>query len=281
LLLLLASAWAFSLKEPFSPHLQPWDLANGLALLGAAWLLGESHAHPHVTVLAGGVLLSESVALASQRWRPDLSNCLFTLWLLGLSSLTEGNDLDSGLILLAGLVAAVRGLGSARMPVMLAGILAFLKVTDGQLSSHDVSFKVRLLPLAVLLIAMSFFLLARPAHPSRDALGFHPLASLRLGIALLALPPLLSLAVFPDLTDFVWVLAVGCACLAVSQGFSSHPELRSHLKQSGGWVLTGWAAVSLGRAAMVLPWQLATLVVGLVLVAAGIKAEKSRKGRGD
>jgi hypothetical protein len=70
LLLLLASAWAFSLKEPMATAFQNWDLANGLAILGAAWMASESHAHPQVAILAGGVMLSECVALVSQRQFP-------------------------------------------------------------------------------------------------------------------------------------------------------------------------------------------------------------------
>jgi hypothetical protein len=277
LLLLLASAWAFTLKQAPVRGLQPWDMANGLAILGAGWLLGESHLHPSLAVLATGVLVSECVALVSARWRPDISNTAFMLGLIVLSSLAKPSSPEVGIALLAGMVGGVRGLATTNPPLMAAGMITFLKVTDGQIALVDASFKVRLLPLAAVLIGASFWMLMRPEHPTRLALGFHPMASLRTGIALLALPPLITLAIFPTITDFAWVLAVGCSCLALSQGFAGYEELRVHLKQAGGYVLTGWVAVSLGRAAMVLPWMLSTLVVGLVLVGAGVKAEKNRK----
>jgi hypothetical protein len=160
--------------------------------------------------------------------------------------------------------------------LMVAGLLAFLKVADGQLSLADASFKLRLFPLAMVLISMSLALLAKPDNVARVNPGCHPLTSLRLGLALLSAPALLSLAVTPTLGDFAWVLTVGCSCLAVSQGFAD-PEVKAQIKQAGGYVLTGWAGVSLGRAAMILPWQLATLMVGLVMVGVGVKVEKSRK----
>jgi hypothetical protein len=285
LLMLLASVWAFTLKEE-SPvkGLEAWDLGNGLALLGAAWLLGESHVQPNLMVLGLGVLLSECLALASERWRPDHSNTIFLIALLVLTSGSDVADPAMGLALMAGLLAGIRGLATTHLPLVAAGLVTFLKATDGQMALADASFKMRLLPLAAFLIGASFWLLMRADHPTRRALGFHPMASLRAGIALLAIPPLITLAIDPSIADFAWVLAVGCSCLALSQGFGEHPELRQLLKQSGGYVLTGWAAVSLGRAAMALPWQLATLVVGLVMVGVGVKVEKNRKdakGRAD
>ena len=280
LLLLVASAWAFQLDEPATGKEYGRDLANGLAILGLAWMLGESHAHPSLLVLAGGVLLSEGIALSvPARWNPEKSDAALLVWILVLASQAPVASAEGGLALLAGLVAGVRGLAGARIPLILAGWLTFLKMADDQLTHLDADFKIRLLPLAAVLIGSSLWMMARPEHPTRTALGVNPLATLRTGLGLLAIPPLLGLAVQADLTDFIWVLAVGCSCLAVSQGFATLPELQRHLKQSGGWVLTGWAGVSLGRAAMALPWQLATLVVGLVLVAAGIKAEKSRKSK--
>lgn len=277
LLLLLASGWAFTLKEDPARGLSSRDLANGLAILGLAWLGADNLAQPNLLVMAGTVLLSECVALVSARWRPDLSNTAFLVALLLLTSTSPKGSPELALALMAGVVAAARGLATSSLPVLAAGAMTFLKVSDGQLSAFDASLKVRLLPAAVLLLVSSFWLLMRPEHPTRAALGFHPMASLRLGIALLAVPALCTLAVFPTVNDFAWVLAVGCSCLALSQGFSGHEELRLHLKQAGGYVLTGWAAVSLGRAAMKLPWQLATLLVGLVMVAAGVKMEKNRK----
>jgi hypothetical protein len=276
LLLLLASLWALSLKESVA-GLQSWELANGLAIMGASWLAGPTHLRPSLVVMAAGVLLSESLALASRRWRPDLTNSLFLMGLLALSS-TARSSAELGLALLAGLLGGLRGLSSGSVALTGLGLLTFLRVADGQLQLAGADLKVRLLPLAALLIGSSLWLLLRPGQAIVKRLGFSPLASLRAGIALLALPPLLGLAAHADLSDFVWVLAVGCSSLALSPGFSGHPELRGHLKQAGGWVLSGWALVSLGRAALALPWQLATLVIGLILVGAGIKIEKNRKG---
>lgn len=281
LLLLVASGWAMTLKEDAVRGLPTRDMANGLAILGASWLSAQALDHPNALVMASGVLISECLALASSRWRPNLTNTAFLVLLLALTARLTAQSPECIVTMVAGLVAAVRGLGTASLPTLAAGTVVFLKFADGQLATLDASFKVRMLPAAVVLIVASFWLLMRPEHPSREKLGFHPMASLRLGIALLAVPALCTLAVFPTISDFAWVLAVGCSCLALSQGFGGHEELRVHLKQAGGYVLTGWAAVSLGRAAMALPWQLATLVVGLVMVAVGVKVEKNRKKSDD
>lgn len=280
LLLVLASLWAFSQKRDLDARFSNRDLGNGLAILGAAWLAGGSTLiEPSLPVLAGGVLLSESLAQAMTGWRPDRSNAALTLVLLLLAP-WRADVSQVALPLLAGLMVGLRGLLQANLALLTVGTLTFLKHADGQLEGMDVSLKVRVLPLAVVLLSSSVWLLMRPEHPTRAALGFHPMASLRLGIALLAVPPLLTLAVFPSIGDFAWVLAVGCGCLALSQGFGRFEDLSFHLKQSGGYVLAGWAAVSLGRAAMVLPWQLATLVVGLAMVGVGVKVERNRKGGG-
>jgi hypothetical protein len=275
-LMLLASIWAFTLPETPGQRLTPRDLANGLALLGLAWLTGESHFYPNLGVLSVGLVTSECLAIASARWRPDRTNTALLIAVIALSSRPETSLPALGVSLLAGLLAGLRGFSANSPMLMVAGLLAFLKVADGQLSLADASFKLRLFPLAMVLISMSLALLAKPDNVARVNPGCHPLTSLRLGLALLSAPALLSLAVTPTLGDFAWVLTVGCSCLAVSQGFAD-PEVKAQIKQAGGYVLTGWAGVSLGRAAMILPWQLATLMVGLVMVGVGVKVEKSRK----
>ena len=272
LLVLLASVWAYRLPDQ-EKGLRPADLANGLALLGLGWLAGESHLQPSLSAIALAMASSEALALVSRKWRPDASNTVFSLIMIGLANGPNTSSTALGLASLAGVMAGIRGLTSGTYPLMVGGFLLSLEVADGQLALAQAPFKLRLLPTATVLIASSLWLLTRP---QRDGRG-RPLGALRLGIALLALPPLLALAAVPNFGDFLWVLAVGGVCLLASPLLAAYPETSRQLKQSGGYVLGGWVVVSLGRAVMILPWQLATMVVGLILVGVGVGAEKRRK----
>lgn len=277
LLLLLGSVWAFTLKDSKAPRAVTRDLANGMGLLGLCWLSSPSLVEPSLQVLVVGALVSEGLALLTAAWRPTYSNSAI-LVLLTLQDIRPLNDLETGLTIAASMLALLRGLTRAEAVIAGVGAFSTLKLVDSQLAGIDAELKTRALPLALLLVGIGLWLSTRPEHPSREALKLHPLVCLRTGVALLALPSLLSLAVHADFQDFLWVLAVGCSCLALSAAFSRHEDLRLQLRQLGGWVLTGWAAVSLGRAAMKLPWQLATLVVGLVLLVLGVMVERRRKG---
>lgn len=274
LLLFLSSFGVFRLKNP-TVSFDARDLANALAILGLSWLASDSF-FPQVGVLGLAVLASEILALLWPRWKPNLSNAAFLIYLLGQAPPISTHP-ETAVVALAGLIAGVRGIASVQLVLAATGWLTVLKTADDQLAFLDVSFKVRLLPLAIVVLAISFWLWLNPEHPSRQRLGFQPLAGIRTGIALLSLPALLSLAVAPNITDFAWVMAVGCSCLVLAYGFPGADNLGPHFKQAGGYVLTGWVGVSLGRSAMILPWQLATLVVGVVLVGVGIKVEKNRK----
>ena len=76
-------------------------------------------------------------------------------------------------------------------------------------------------------------------------------------------------------TNFLWTLLLGGAYIGVSFLFNN--VLTTVFRQAGGYTLVGWAVVSLTRAALELPWQAGTLVVGLALVGAGIYVEKSKR----
>lgn len=271
LLLLSGSLWALTLKDPAAR-----DLANGMALLGACWISSPALHEPNLAVLAAATLLSEAVALVrGSLWQPNYSNstCLI---ILTLQQLRPMGELELALSISAGTLALLRGLSTGHAGLAGVGAFTALKLLDGELSAIDPSLKVRVVPAALILLGIGPWLSLQPDHPSRDKLKLPPLACLRTGVALLCLPALLSLAVRAELQDFAWVLCVGCACLVASSIFSSRRELALQLRQLGGWVLTGWAVVSLGRAAMKLPWQLATLVVGLALVALGVVVERRR-----
>ncbi len=280
LLLLLGSVWAFTLNDPEVNTTTSRDLANGMAIWGACWIVSPSFLDVNYQALAGAVAVSEMVALTTRNWLPNVSNSAF-IALLGLQNARTMDDLEIGLTLLAGGLGLLRGL--ARTQLLVAGIslTALLLQIDHQLEIVDDSLKIRLLPLAIVCIAVGFWLTLQPEHPTRQSLKVPPLACLRLGVALLSLPPLLSLAINAELNDFIWVLTVGCSCLGLSGAFPRHEELRLQLRQLGGWILTAWAAVSLGRAAMKLPWQLATLVVGLVLLVLGVAVERRRKNQSE
>lgn len=279
LLLLLGSVWAFTLRDGKVDRTHTRDLANGMAILGLCWLASPSLVEPNFLVLISGALLSEGIALLRADWRPNASNSTFWL-LLSFQMVSPPTELEIGLTILGATLGVLRGLGQAQ--VAPAGIAAFtaLHHIDAKLGGLDATLKVRLLPLAFLLLGVGLWLTLRPDHPTRAALKLPPLGLIRVGTALLALPPLLGLAAHADFQDFAWVLTVGCACLGLSAVFAKHEELRMTWRQLGGWILTGWAAVSLGRAALKLPWQLATLVVGLVLLALGVMVERRRKTSG-
>lgn len=275
LLMLLASVWAYRLPTT-DKGLRSDDLANGLALLGIGWLAGQSHAEPSLLALALAMIASESAALILPRWKPDWSNALFCLVMVGLADGPQQSTGALGLALLAGAMGGVRGLLRQSYPLMVCAYLLFLQVADHQLALAHASYKIRLLPTATVLIASSLWMLTRPRKDGAAA-PTRPLAALRLGVALLSLPPLLVLAVVPNFSDFLWVLAVGGGCLLAAPLLAAYPEASRQLKGSGGYVLAGWVVVSLGRAVMILPWQLATMVVGLILVGVGVGAEKRRK----
>lgn len=281
LLMLLASGWAFTLKKEIVPNFSSWDLANGLALTGATWLCSTSHLIINGQVLAACLILSEILALITTRWRPDLSNGLLMM-ILYLA--TFGRELDghyqdfADLALLAGLVMSIRGLKTATVTSVGVGTVTFLLLVDRHLQGADMALKYRLLPVALVVMAISAFLLAKPDHPTRQALGYQPMSGIRLGLALLALPPLLDFTLGNDLlVNFSWVLLVGCSTLLGSSAFPTESEMRAQLRQAAAWTLSGWALVSLGRAAMKLPWQGATMVLGMILLGVGAVVERRRQ----
>lgn len=278
LLLLLGSVWAFTLQDPEVNTTTSRDLANGMAIWGACWVFSPSFLEVNYQTLAGAVVISEIVALVTRNWLPNFSNSAF-IALIGLQNPRTMDDVEIGLTLLACCLGLFRGLAHTRLLPAGVSLTALLLQVDHQLAIFDDSLKIRLLPLATICVAVGFWLTLQPEHPTRQAIKVPPLAFLRLGVALLSLPPLLSLAFNAELNDFIWVLTVGCSCLALSGAFPQHAELRLQLRQLGGWILTAWAAVSLGRAAMKLPWQLATLVVGLVSLGLGVAVERRRKNQ--
>ena len=76
--------------------------------------------------------------------------------------------------------------------------------------------------------------------------------------------------------NFVWLLVVGSAYVGLH--FPLPKDLGEVFRQAGGATLVGWVVVSLTRAALKLPWQAATLVIGLALVGVGVYVEKKRRG---
>jgi len=103
-----------------------------------------------------------------------------------------------------------------------------------------------------------------------------PKPALQLGLGLLVAPAFLQFAGGIDKTEnFVWMLSAGCLYLGIH--FIVPEGLRRLFRQAGGCTLGAWAIASLTRAALSLPWQAATLVIGIVLVAIGVVVEKSRR----
>lgn len=135
------------------------------------------------------------------------------------------------------------------------------------------------MPAALAFATMGLWLWNKTDHPSLRKFRISPPTILRLSLALTVMPRILEFLVGRDLFyNFLFILVSGTLCIALSGACKPFAGLGELIKQSGGWILTAWAAVSMLRVAAILPWQGATLLLGLACLVAGVMKEKKRKG---
>ena len=276
LLLLLAIAAGVT-KQPKTGPIPSIDVVTGSSILGAAWLTAEAHYAPNGLVLVVGILASEILSIVLSKWKPNVSIPLLSGLLLLVYS--EGNLLSPELepALLAAILMGSRGLRETQTGLFTAGLGLYLLFSNALLDHYQLG--GRLIPAAVVFAVMGLWLWNQPEHPSRSKFQISPPTVLRLSLALTVMPRLLEFLVGQELMfNFVFILVAGSLCIAVSGACQAYVGLGELLKQSGGWILTAWTAVSMLRVAAILPWQGATLLLGLALLVAGVMKEKRRKG---
>lgn len=245
-----------------------WDLANALTLVGLAQMPTANYLALDPVALSSLLLVSEGATLWKQRQRPCLSN----LALLGLLVMQAADSeipiyasylTAAALLLLAGRTVQQNNIKVA------ATALAFLVVLiDVESLALVQDLRWRALPSAILLVSASVW--------KWNTLEPWTRLALRLGLALSVTPALGQfLAGIALMENFLWTLSFGSLFIGLSFPLK---EQKGHIfRQAGGITLTGWAAVSLTRAAMILPWQAATLVIGVVLVAIGVGLERRHR----
>ena len=133
---------------------------------------------------------------------------------------------------------------------------------------EGVDFKLRVLPTAAVFIGCALWKWKREVRWTQPVL--------QMGLGLLVAPACLQFVAGEHLgVNFLWMLICGCAFLGLS--FALSGTLQRVFRQAGGYTLTAWAGVSLTRAALELPWQAATLLVGLALVTVGVVVERRNR----
>jgi hypothetical protein len=263
ILMLLASTACFFLIR--SPH--RYELANALAIFGTAQLACDTHFLLDPVIVGGGILISEFATLLTRRPSTQLSNLalLIVASVQGQTSMWAG--LSAEVLLFAALVLALRCVQQDLMSTAVASAAMFLWKVDPYLAD-DVDFRLRVLPTAAVFIGCALWKWKKDFPWTRPVL--------HIGLGLLVAPACLQFIVGYDLAgNFAWMLACGCSFLGFS--FALPQSLRMSFRQAGGYTLIAWAGVSLTRAALELPWQAATLLVGLALVTVGVVVERRNR----
>lgn len=273
LFIVVGSAGTAWLSKNYSPEGSTLDprlqMSSGMVLFGVAQLFTKQHFQLDPGVIAVGVLAVEGALLVARRRSPLISN----LVLLGLAFLQQADSiLDpnlSQIVALAAIILAVQAVRQTQHPVAALSTLLFLVHCDELMGGSELDIKLRALPLASILVAASIWRFRTEE--------VWPKAALRVGLALAVAPAFLQFAGgYKMMENFVWLLVVGSAYVGLH--FPLPKDLGEVFRQAGGATLVGWVVVSLTRAALKLPWQAATLVIGLALVGVGVYVEKKRRG---
>ena len=264
ILLILAGLSSLALS-----HRHKWEVSNALLIVGMAQLPSSTHFLLDGVVVALAVIASEVFSSSSKRASTHFSN----LALLLVASVQEQSFLWEGLtgnvIMLGALILTLRTAYQNFVPTAAGSALLFLWQLDQLIGGELLDLKLRLLPASAVLVAASLWRWQSEQAWTRP--------SLYAGMTLATAPAFLQFVSGLKLWEnFVWTLIAGCGFLALS--FITPSSLNRPFRQAGGYTLTAWAAVSLTRAALHLPWQAATLVIGLALVTIGVVVE--RRGRG-
>ncbi|MFA5508025.1 MAG: hypothetical protein WC423_21560 [Vulcanimicrobiota bacterium] len=247
------------------------EICNALVISGAAQFASDTHLLLDPVVVGLGIFLSESLTLFRKHPSPQYSNLalLVVASVQGRASFVEGWTVE--LLLVASLILALRCVQQDFYPTaLIAGTLFLWKVDPFLVEGLDL--KYRLIPMACVFVGCAVW------KWNRDFTWTRPL--LHSGLALLVAPACLQFILgFQLIDNFVWMLAFGCSYLILS--FVLPETYRRSFRQAGGYTLSAWAAVSLTRVALQLPWQAATLMIGLALVTVGIVVERRNRGRED
>lgn len=245
------------------------QLAWGLLLFGLGQLFSSTYFVPHPTVLLVGLLTAE-IALNLLRRNPPALTDVALLTVVYVQNPLTLDDISH--LLLFTMAAGVLALSALRLDLSWAGAVSsafFLLGVDELIQGHTLAFKLRILPLAAGLIAVGFW--RWKAAPD------WPRPALRIGLSLLVIPACLQfLAGVEMMENCAWVLIVGASFIGAHLLLPQ--DLAQLFRKAGGLTLIAWVTVSFTRAALQLPWQAATLVIGIALVCLGIWAEKKRKG---
>ena len=243
------------------------EACNALAITGAAQVVTDTHLLLDPVIVGIGILLSESLTLLRRRPSAHLSNLalLVVASVQGQVSLWEGWTVE--LLLFAALMLALRCVQQDLYSSAVASGALFLWKVDPYIA-HELDFKYRALPMATVFIGCAIW------KWKRDFPWTKPV--LHTGLALLVAPAGLQFISGYELgLNFAWMLAFGCAFLGLS--FVLPETFRHTFRQAGGYTLTAWAAISLTRVALELPWQAATLMIGVGLVSIGVFVERRNR----
>lgn len=263
LLLILASAAAYFA----APVNHRGEICNALAITGTAQVVTQTHLILDPVVVGVGILLSESISLFRRGASAHLSN----LALLVVASLQDQPSIVEGwtaeTLLFASLMLALRCVQQDLYSSAIASGALFLWKVDPYIAD-DLDFKYRALPMAAVFIACAIWKWRRDFSWTKPVL--------HTGLALLVAPAGLQfIAGYQLALNFAWMLAFGCAFLGLS--FVLPEAFRHSFRQAGGYTLTAWAGISLSRVALELPWQAATLMIGVGLVTIGVIVERRNR----
>lgn len=268
LLLVIAGAVCLIAKQlPYRGEFGP-----AILLLGVGQVLTDTHLIFDGIALACGVILIEVAQIVRQNKIGLIGNITLVTLIFFQSFDALGGGTLPPLFLVASLLVALRAVHHDEYLPACPATVYFLFELNRLTPEHLDDFRLRLIPTALTLVGLALW------KWKKELLW--PKPAFQLGLALLVAPALLQFLVGQKMwSNFLWTLITGAAYVALS--FPTRGEISSIVKRGGGVTLMGWAVVSLTRAALELPWQAGTLVVGILLVVAGVYVEKSRRKDSD
>lgn len=247
------------------------QLSWGLTLFGLAQVFSPHFflLEPMVVVL--GALLAETLLVVARK-RPAALTHVLLLTVVYVQHFAQTDDHATlALFCLACLFSAVRALQHSAYPSTIWGAALFLLAFDGLLGGQDLSWKVRLLPTCITFAAAGLWRWRTAADWPKQAL--------QISYMLLVAPASLEFLVGRRMMEnCLWLLVVGSALIVAHWRLPD--DLKLLFRQAGGITLVAWVGLSFTRAALELPWQAATLLIGLAMVGFGVWVEKRRRVSG-
>ena len=242
-------------------------ISHSLLILGTAKILRTSPWVFEPLVLLAGVLLSELYGLLKRRSQHH--HYPINLGILALAMMQQSHwpEVSFHALTFGALILGLRALSFNYFVPGVTGLLLFVVRLDS-IIPEGLDIRWRVLPTAILFVGLSLW--------RWESLQKWPRPLFQLGLALTVCPAFLFFLGGTKLWEnFVWLSVAGSVYIALS--FAVPKTYNKILRQAGGYTLTGWAVVSLARAALQLPWQAATLVIGLSMVGIGVYIERKRR----